>query len=103
MDFCPCHANEGPLELFHACAAAPTSDIPCRGIIVGPEDGRMCLVHMVLVDHWMGHAGGADVCRQLRADASARRERFRQWLASTPADDVVFILGLRHVPQARPR
>lgn len=96
LDFCPEHAQGLLPEVGSPCAAAPTPSVRCRGVLVGPEDGKLCLVHLVLFDHWLGHAGGVEVWRRLKTDAEARRRLSREWLASEK--NITLILGNRHVP-----
>lgn len=96
LDYCPDHARPELPELGSPCAASPTPSVRCRGVLVDVAGGKLCLVHLVLFDHWLGHAGGVEVWRRLKTDPEARRRLFREWVAAEP--NINTILGNRHVP-----
>lgn len=99
LDFCPEHAQLVPVA--GGCQASPTQGLPCRGPLVGPAESALCLVHLVLFDHWLVIEGGRARWKAL-ADAQARRQLFRDWVESAGSGRLATILRSRRVPEAPP-
>lgn len=99
LDFCPAHAQLVPTA--GGCQAAPAQGLACRGPLVGPAESALCLVHLVLFDHWLMCEAGRARWKAL-ADAQARRQLFRDWVEGVGAGRLATILRARRVPDVVP-
>lgn len=95
VDFCPEHGEQLQPDISGHCPCGSAPGVRCQGITV-EKVGGLCLVHAVLFDHWLGHAGGQEVYRGSRP-IEEKRTAFREWLAHMPTAGLDMILVARHL------
>lgn len=98
LDFCPEHARGRHPEVG-ACRVGNATRVRCEGVIV-EKVGGVCLHHAVLFDEWVGHHGGNKVYATHSFEEKERARRrgvFRDWLKTTPPEDIDSILEARHL------